>query len=88
MTSIKGRYFRQITDERGASEKCTQKYVHCIVLCGLHTSGLYNTKSDKEYPLLVHVYSFATILTKQEYLYFFMIIKNSMGNFFMLKMFS
>ena len=24
------------------SDKCTQKYAHCIVLCGLRTSGLYN----------------------------------------------
>ena len=25
-----------------ASDKWTQKYAHCIVLCYLHTSGLYN----------------------------------------------
>ena len=55
MTSIKGRYFRQIMAECGAwkfsiigdrpfivSDKCTQKYAHCIVLCGLRTSSLYN----------------------------------------------
>ena len=58
MASIKGRYFRRILDapyfvciiwfsiigDRPfiASDKCTQKYAHCIVLCGLRTSGLYN----------------------------------------------
>ena len=26
-----------------ASDKCTQKFAHCIVLCSLHTSGLYNS---------------------------------------------
>ena len=26
-----------------ASDKCTQKYAHCIVLCDLCTSGLYNS---------------------------------------------
>ena len=25
-----------------ASAKCMQRYVHCIVLCSLHTSSLYN----------------------------------------------
>ena len=25
-----------------ASDKCMQKYAHCIVLCSLCTSGLYN----------------------------------------------
>ena len=28
-----------------ASDKCTQKYVHCIVLCGLRISGLYSEAS-------------------------------------------
>ena len=27
-----------------ASDKCTQKYAHCIVLCGLRNSGLYNVE--------------------------------------------
>ena len=33
-----------ISDDRPfiASDKCTQKYAHCIVLCNLRTSGLYN----------------------------------------------
>ena len=28
-----------------ASDKCTQKYAHCIVLCGLRTSDLYNMRA-------------------------------------------
>ena len=30
-----------------ASDKCTQKYAHCIVLCSLRTFGLYNVHSHE-----------------------------------------
>ena len=53
MTSIKGRHVRRIMDERGyssiivdlsfiASDKWMQKVGHCIILCSLCTSDLYN----------------------------------------------